>query len=75
MSRSISAAISSLFWMCSAFQLRQVKFNKNAQNIKDEEAAKEAEKVEKAERRVKAAEAQKMADANKTWIQKLSPWG
>jgi len=68
--RSISAGISSVFWLFSAFQLRQIRYDKTSENIREAVAAEEAER-----RREKAvaAEARRRAE-DMTLIDKLWPW-
>jgi hypothetical protein len=65
-SRSVSAAISSLFWSYAALQLRQVKYSETGEELKAK-ATKDAEKQSK-------REARRQHQEDQTLIQWLSPW-
>jgi hypothetical protein len=70
MSRSVSAAISSLFWSYSAFRLRQVKYNETCEEIK----AKKVREAEKQMKREAKAEAERKEAKDKTVFEWLCPW-
>jgi hypothetical protein len=66
MNRSVSAAISSLFWSYAALQLRQVKYNETGEELK-------AKKVRQAEKQ-SGRKANEDDPKKQTLIQWLSPW-
>jgi hypothetical protein len=70
MSRSVSAAISSLFWSYAALRLRQVKYDETGEELK---ATKVREAEEHRESRAKA-EAKRQAAKDKTFFEWLCPW-
>ena len=70
MTRSVSAAISSLFWSYAALQLRQVKYNETGEELK----AKKIREAEKQMKRQAEAEAKRQDAKDKTLFEWLCPW-
>jgi hypothetical protein len=70
MNRSVSAAISSLFWSYAALQLRQVKYNETGEELK----AKKVREAEKQMKREAKAEAERKEAKDKTVFEWLCPW-